>query len=132
MKKIILGLLADWGLNIVILVAILALTKVFSPIFVIVFIPFTLAYWTVVEAIRSGRILGISRTFSVDEKYMFSLTLAAWMSPALWIPITAISSVLKTGNNVYFWMLLPLSSISIYCILIFINPSLKKISKNKP
>jgi hypothetical protein len=135
MKKItsfLLGFLADWGVNILIFILLSALTKIFSPIFVVVFIPLALAYWTVADAVRSGRILGMRRTFSVNEKHMFSLTLTVWMSPAAWLVPMSVIHLLKVEKNLFVWMLLPLSSIAIYCVLIFINPYLKKISENKP
>jgi hypothetical protein len=134
MKKIglfLLGFLADWGVNILIFVLLSVLTKMFSPIFVVVFIPLALAYWTVADAVRSGRILGMRKTFSVHEKHMFSLILTVWISPAAWLLPMTIIHMLKMESNMFLWAFLPLSSIAIYCFLVFINPFLKKISESK-
>lgn len=134
MKKIglfLLGFLVDWGINILMFVLLSVLTKIFSPIFVIVFIPFALAYWTVADAIRSGRILGMRKTFSVNEKHMFSLILTVWITPDVWLLSMAIIHMLRMENNMFLWAFLPLSSTAVYFFLVFINPSLKKISESK-
>lgn len=131
MKKIgsfLVGFLADWGINILVFILLSVLTKIFSPIFIAIFIPFTLVYWTVADALRSGRILGMRKTFSVNEKHMFSLILTVWISPAVWLIPMAIIHVLEVKNNTILWIFMPLSFATIYYFLVFINPYLRKIS----
>jgi hypothetical protein len=131
MKKFILGFLADWGLNIVIVFILLALTKVFSPIFLAIVLPAALIYWSVSSAVKSGRVSFLGKSYSIGEKYMFSLDLTIWTSIMLLFPAIAIAHTMNWKNNPIFWALLPLLSILVYCCFLILNPFLKKINEKK-
>ena len=93
------GILADFGLNLLLFIAFSALCAVFSPILVAVFVPLLITYWVVVRVVESGCISGARRTIYVSEKYIFSLVLTVYMLPALWVPAVTIGSTFGLQNK---------------------------------
>jgi hypothetical protein len=107
-------------------------SKAFLPIIFVLVISSVLIYRKILESLKSGRISWMGKTFSVNQKYMFSLVLMMWISPVLWFPAVAIGYMLNyLPGSIFSWALLPLISVAIYCLVLIANPSLKKIGDKK-
>jgi hypothetical protein len=128
MKKILLSMLAEWGLGIIILIVLYGLVKI-SPALVVFLLPVACAYWVISSAIKSGETLFIRKSYSASQKQMFSLAIATWTYGISMLPITAAAVLLKLQNSGIFWISVLLSFILFYLSLLMLNPVIQKASK---
>jgi hypothetical protein len=128
MKNILIGFLADWGLNIVIFTLLYGLSKIFSPILVCFVIPAILTYWVMSSVIKKGRVSFLRKSYPVSNKPMFSLLTTMYTCGMSLIPIALAAAMLEWQNSSIFWASVLLSFVLFYIFLLILNPWIREVS----